>query len=92
MGLGEDMKQAMERASDANDYNQLPDIAIEALGHGCETVKEIIRYSRKHGKPITTGGRYLAQRLRKDGRIEVAEERRGGHMSRYKLKPSQEGH
>jgi hypothetical protein len=93
MTFGKEMKEAMDRAaesaSDMNSYNQLPEIAIEALEHECETVKDIIRYSKKRGRPITSGGHYLAQRLRSDERVEVAEEKRGNHAARYRLKANQ---
>jgi hypothetical protein len=89
MGLGKEMKEAMGRVADTTSYNDLPEIAIEALEHECETVKDIIRYSKKRGRPITSGGHYLAQRLRRDERIEVAEEKRGNHAARYRLKTNQ---
>jgi hypothetical protein len=89
MTFGKDMKEAMDRAA-ANaegdrSYLQLPEIAIEALKHGYQTVKDIRRYSRQHGQPISDG-RYLSQRLRSDERVEVAEEKRGNRAARYRLK------
>jgi len=89
MTFGKEMKEAMDRVADTTSYNDLPEIAIEALKHECETVKDIIRYSKKRGRPITSGGHYLAQRLRRDERIEVAEEKRGNHAARYRLKTNQ---
>jgi len=92
MTFGKEMKEAMDRAA-ANaggdrSYLQLPEIAIEALKNGCETVKEIKRYSRQHGQPFSDG-RYLSQRLRNDPRVEVAEEAGNNRLARYRLKTNQ---